>query len=162
MQYFSKFYDRGEDWYLAYFPLNLRGRLERARRGVRPAVGEASATYLFHPRAPERVHRFDPAMKLIVAVRDPVDRAHSHYQMEHRWGREPLSFEQALEREEAELGPELARIWPTPGTTRRTASTARMSPGAATPTRSSTGSNTSRGEQLLVVTSDDCSMIPPA
>ena len=52
VQYFSAFYDRGEDWYLAYFPLAVRGRLIRLRRGVRPAVGEASATYLFHPRAP--------------------------------------------------------------------------------------------------------------
>ncbi len=110
VQYFSKYYARGEPWYLAYFPLAARGRLTRMRTGVAPAVGEASATYLFDPRAPERVHRFDPAMKLIVALRDPVDRAYSHYQMEHRWGREPLPFEEALEREEAELAAELERV----------------------------------------------------
>src|SRR5439155_886552 len=45
----------------------------------------------------------------------PVDRAYSHYQMEHRWGRETLPFEQALEREAAELGPELERILADPG-----------------------------------------------
>jgi hypothetical protein len=115
VQYFSKFYDQGEDWYLAYFPLAARGRLAQLRSGARPAVGEASATYLFHPRAAERVHSFDPAMRLIVALRDPVDRAHSHYQMEYRWGRETLPFEQALEREQAVLGPELERILADPG-----------------------------------------------
>jgi Sulfotransferase domain len=115
VQYFSKFYERGESWYLAYFPLAARGRLARIRNGVPPAVGEASATYLFHPRAAERVYAFDPAMKLIVTLRDPVDRAYSHYQMEHRWGREPLPFEQALEREAAELRPELERILADPG-----------------------------------------------
>ena len=109
VQYFSKFYDRGEDWYLAYFPLELRGSATRLRSGVRPAVGEASATYLFHPRAPERVHAFDSAMRLVVVLRDPVDRAYSHYQMEHRWGREVLPFEGALERE-TELLPELERM----------------------------------------------------
>jgi len=109
VQYFSKFYDRGEDWYLSYFPLELRGRAARLRAGVRPAVGEASATYLFHPRAPDRVQRFDAGMKLIAVLRDPVDRAYSHYQMEHRWGRERLSFEDALDREAA-LTPELERM----------------------------------------------------
>jgi len=114
VQYFSKFYDQGEDWYLAYFPLELRGGAARLRAGTRPAVGEASATYLFHPRAPERVHNFDPRMRLIAVLRDPVDRAYSHYQMEHRWGREQLSFEDALDREEA-LAPELERMVAEPG-----------------------------------------------
>lgn len=109
VQYFSKFYAQGEDWYLAHFPLELRGEAKRLRAGVKPAVGEASATYLFHPRAPERVHAFDPAMRLIAVLRDPVERAYSHYQMEHRWGREPLPFEDALAREIA-LEPELARM----------------------------------------------------
>src|SRR5262249_16684643 len=59
---------------------------------------------------PERVRRFDPAMKLIVSIRDPVDRAYSHYQMEHRWGREALPFEEALQREEAELGSALEGV----------------------------------------------------
>ena len=110
VQYFNKYYARGEDWYLAYFPLAARGRLTRMRTGATPAVGEASATYLFDPRTPERVHRFDPTMKLIVALRDPVDRAYSHYQMEHRWGREALPFEEALDREAAELDAELERV----------------------------------------------------
>jgi hypothetical protein len=110
VQYFSKYYARGEDWYLSYFPLAARARLARLRTGATPAVGEASATYLFDPRTPERVRRFDPAMKLIVALRDPVDRAYSHYQMEHRWGRETLTFEEALDREDAELGEELERV----------------------------------------------------
>jgi len=114
VQYFSKFYAEGEDWYLAYFPLELRGGAKRLRAGVRPAVGEASATYLFHPRAPERVHAFDPALRLIAVLRDPVDRAYSHYHMEHRWGREVLPFEQALEREVA-LRPELERMIAEPG-----------------------------------------------
>src|SRR5262249_56243321 len=86
------------------------GGRARVGGGVGAGVGEASGAYLFDPRAPGRVQGFDPAMKLIVALRDPVDRAYSHYQMEHRWGREPLPFEEALEREEAELGRELERV----------------------------------------------------
>ncbi len=108
VEYFSRHYARGEAWYLAHFPFGRR----RTR-----AVGEASATTLFHPLAHRWVHAFNPAMKLIVVVRDPVDRAYSHYQMEFRWGRETLPFEEALEREERELGAELERIAADPLTT---------------------------------------------
>jgi hypothetical protein len=103
VRYFNRFYANGEAWYLAHFPLALRGAAVRRRIGVRPAVGESSAVYLFDPRVPARVHAFDPAMRLVVLLRDPVERAYSHYQMEVRWGRETLPFDEALDREEAEL-----------------------------------------------------------
>ena len=48
-----------------------------AALGVSPAVGEATAACLFDPRSPERVHAFDPEMKLIALLRDPIERAYS-------------------------------------------------------------------------------------
>jgi hypothetical protein len=48
-------------WYLSHFPLRSRALRVRRRLGVRPAVGEATPEYLFHPRGPERVHAFDRA-----------------------------------------------------------------------------------------------------
>lgn len=103
VRYFNRFYANGESWYLAHFPLAARTAAVRRRVGVAPAVGEASAVYLFDPRVPERVQAFDDRMRLIAILRDPVERAYSHYQMEVRWEREPLSLDEALEREEAEL-----------------------------------------------------------
>jgi hypothetical protein len=103
VRYFNRFYANGESWYLAHFPLATRAAAVRRAVGVPPAVGEASAVYLFDPRVPERVHAFDAGMRLIAILRDPVERAYSHYQMEVRWEREPLSLDEALEREEAEL-----------------------------------------------------------
>ena len=38
------------------------------------------------PRSPERVHAFDPGMRLIALLRDPIGLAYSHFQMELRWG----------------------------------------------------------------------------
>jgi hypothetical protein len=103
VRYFNRFYERGEAWYLAHFPLAAHAAAVKRRIGTAPAVGEASAVYLFDPRVPERVHAFDPQIRLIAVLRDPVERAYSHYQMEVRWGRETLPLEAALEREEAEL-----------------------------------------------------------
>jgi hypothetical protein len=51
-----------------------------------------------------------PKVKLIVLLRDPVERAYSHYQMEKRKGRELLSFEEAIEQEESRLMQEYSKV----------------------------------------------------
>lgn len=115
VQYFHRYYEKGECWYRARFPLVTARALERRRTGVTPVVGETTPDYLFDPRAPARVHAFDPRMKLIAILRDPVERAHSHWRLERRRGTEPLSFEDALDREESELVGELECLVATSG-----------------------------------------------
>lgn len=110
IHYFEKFYARGDAWYLAQFPWRTRAAAERRRLGVPPAVGEATPEYLFIPRVPERVHRFDPDLRFVVLLRDPVDRAYSHYQMHVRRRGETRSFEEALELERLELPGILERM----------------------------------------------------
>jgi hypothetical protein len=110
VQYFNKEYRRGERWYLSHFPLGVRAVARRRRTHTDAQVGEATAAYLFDPRAPLRVREFDPEMKLVAVLRDPVARAYSHYQMELRWSRETLPFEDALRREEVQLPRDLQEI----------------------------------------------------
>jgi hypothetical protein len=97
--FFDLHWWRGERWYRGHFP-----------RGARAPVGEASPSYLFHPEAPQRVRSLVPDARLIAILRDPVDRAFSHYQHEVALGREPLSFEDALDREEARTRGEVERM----------------------------------------------------
>ena len=115
VKYFHRYYEKGACWYRARFPLVTARNVERRRTGVTPVVGETTPDYLFDPRAPARVHAFDPRMKLIAILRDPVERAHSHRRVERRRGTEPLSFEDALDREESELVGELERLLATSG-----------------------------------------------
>ena len=109
VHYFSLTYPLGERWYLSHFPLRTHAAATRLKHGARLAVGEATPAYLFDPRSPLRVHAFDPRMKLIVVLRDPVERAYSHFQMERETRDETRSFEDALAWEETELTPELDR-----------------------------------------------------
>lgn len=99
VSFFDRHYHRGEAWYRGNFPL-LR----------RQHIGEASPSYLFHPLAPQRVAALLPDVRLIALLRDPVDRALSHYHHEVALGREPLSFEEALEREEERTRGEVDRM----------------------------------------------------
>jgi hypothetical protein len=107
------FFDRrygAERSYRASFPAKPRQWLVAQRRGRRPLVGEASPSYILHPLAPRRVARMVPSVRLIALLRDPVERAYSHYQHEVRLGREPLSFEEALDREDERLRGEVERM----------------------------------------------------
>ena len=76
---------------------------------------DASPYYLFHPHAPERAARLLPEVKLVALLRNPVDRAFSHYQHEVRGGRETLSFEAAVAAEPERLAGEEERLGGDPG-----------------------------------------------
>jgi hypothetical protein len=110
VSFFDRHYRRGEAWYRGNFPNKLYLRGIRARTGTEPIVGEASPSYLFHPAAPERVASLVPGARLIALVRNPVDRAYSHYQHEVALGRESLPFDEALEREDERMAGELDRM----------------------------------------------------
>ena len=99
VSFFDRHYARGERWYRAHMPVR--------RRGI---VGEASPGYLLHPLAPERVAHMLPTARLVVLLRNPVDRAFSHYQHEVALGREQLSFGEALAREDERMAGEVDRM----------------------------------------------------
>jgi Sulfotransferase domain len=105
VSFFDRHFRRGEAWYRGHFPLRAGGRL----------VGEASPGYLFHPLAPERVQGTVPAARMIVLLRDPVDRALSQYHHEVALGRESLTFEQAIDAEPERTTGEEQRMIREPG-----------------------------------------------
>jgi Sulfotransferase domain len=102
VSFFDRHWARGESWYRGNFPnrARTRGKL----------VGEASPSYVFHRLAPQRVQELVPDARLIVIVRNPVDRALSQYNHEVALGREPLRFEEALDAEEERLRGEEERM----------------------------------------------------
>ena len=90
VHFFDRNYAKGIYWYQSWFPLKNDERI----------TGEATPSYIFYPNVIKRIHKHLPDIKLIVLLRDPVDRAYSHYQMEKRKFRENLSFEEAIKHEQ--------------------------------------------------------------
>jgi hypothetical protein len=103
IRFFSQFFHLGEAWYRAHFPLMVRRTLAEAR-GRPYLCFEDSPDYLHTPEAPARAADVIPDAKIVVLLRDPVERAWSHHQHMTRLGLEPLSFEDALEAEEERIG----------------------------------------------------------
>jgi hypothetical protein len=105
-EYFTLFYGLGEEWYRAHFPTTARMKMRR-RSAV---VFEATPYYLFHPMAAARAAAVVPDARLVVLLRNPVDRAYSHWHHEVRGGREPLAFEDALDAEQERIGADHERL----------------------------------------------------
>jgi hypothetical protein len=86
IHFFDRRFELGVDWYRSRF----------AGWAGQPAIGEATPTYMYEPAAVERIATILPRARLVAMLRNPVDRAYSHYWMEHARGRDPRSFEDAV------------------------------------------------------------------
>jgi len=103
VSYFDMHFDKGQHWYRSHFAM-------RCPTASFPLAFEATPYYRFFPDVARRAAALNPRMKLIVLLRDPTERAYSHYQHMKRTGKEPLAFLAAIEAETQRLAGEPERI----------------------------------------------------
>ncbi len=109
VHYFDVAHHRGLEWYRSHFPLRTTLRAASRRHGAAVCF-ESSPYYLFHPAAPARIAATLPQVKVLVLVRDPVERAYSAHAHEVARGFEDLDFADALVVEPARLAGEEERL----------------------------------------------------
>jgi hypothetical protein len=90
-QFFTLHHDRGPAFYERFFP-HYAGE---------PVAGESTPSYLASPLVPARIASFAPAVRLIAILRDPAYVAFSAWWMMRSRGKEPRTFEQCIDQEEA-------------------------------------------------------------
>jgi len=90
LHYFDRHFDRGIEWYSGHFPPD--GEQDRYT-----AVGEVTPHYLYDARSVERIAAVPSIRKLILLLRDPVNRAWSHYWFRVRIENYEGTFEEFLE-----------------------------------------------------------------
>ena len=88
-------YKKGQAWYRAHFPFRTNGDTSK--------VFEASPLYIFNPLVPKRMLNLIPQVKIIAILRNPTERAISHYFHEQQRGYESLPIMEALQQEEQRL-----------------------------------------------------------
>ncbi|MGL6340114.1 MAG: sulfotransferase domain-containing protein [Waterburya sp.] len=74
LHFFTLNYEKGLDWYLSQFACPRENEL-----GQKLLIGEASPSYLSSEKAPALISKLLPDVKIIVSLRNPTDRAISHY-----------------------------------------------------------------------------------
>ena len=101
VHYFDGSYFRGERWYRSHFPLKYPRRVSVV----------ASPYMMFHPLAAERAgHDLPPSTRFLAVLREPAERAMSHYRLERSLGRESETFARALELEDSRLDGEREKL----------------------------------------------------
>ena len=93
IHFFDLNLNKGLRWYLRHFVTNNIARIK----------GEATPSYMYFEEVPRRIRRILPNVRLIFILRNPVDRAYSHYWHEVKLGYEHLSFEDAIRMEKKRL-----------------------------------------------------------
>jgi len=66
-------------------------------------IGEATPIYMYWNQSIERIHSYNPNMRLIVILRNPIERAFSHWNMERHRQRESRTFWDAIKEEKKEI-----------------------------------------------------------
>jgi hypothetical protein len=102
---------KGPVWYCSHFSFAPGRRIPAGR----PLVGDSTPAYLFYPLGAAGVQQVAPHARLIVLLRNSVDRAYSHYHHMRRRGREPLPFEEVLAQEPERLAADRERLLEDPG-----------------------------------------------
>jgi hypothetical protein len=105
IHFFDSNYDKGYEWYKSHFSAT-----NEIKKKTDVVSGEATPYYIFHPHSPARVKKTLPRVKLIVMLRDPVERAFSHYKHHVKYNVEPLSFVEAIKMESERLNGELDKM----------------------------------------------------
>ena len=90
VHFFDRHYELGLAWYRQHFSAGVG----------RDAIGEATQTYMYDGDALHRLAATLPGVQLIAVLRNPVDRAYSHYWFNRARDLEALSFEAAVEQED--------------------------------------------------------------
>ena len=92
------FFDK--DRFFATEPVNYR-KLHSAFKddALHRLAGDFTPIYLYWPAAAQRIYDYNPAMKLIFILRDPVERAYSQWVMESEKGKERKTFADAVRNE---------------------------------------------------------------
>ena len=98
-RFFDKYYLKGINWYKVQFPTKFQKFVDEKILKKKFVTGESTVRYLDHPFAPQRIKKITPDAKFIILLRNPTDRAFSHYTMMEHKRKDNLSFEEAISKE---------------------------------------------------------------
>ena len=96
LHFFEYMISNNIQWYKSHFPILFSKSKNQKNSFI---TGEYTSTYIYHPDVPKRIFNLLPKIKLIVILRNPIDKAYSTYQQQFRFGEYTTSFEDTVNAE---------------------------------------------------------------
>ncbi len=93
----------GLNYYKSFFPTKLHKFICKFIYNRKVSSFEASTSYFDDELTPKRVFSIMPYVKIILLLRNPIDRAYSHYNMLKRFNQISISFERTIKQEKREF-----------------------------------------------------------
>ena len=109
-RYFDKYYYRGLNWYKTHYPSSVKKWFSTKIKKKPFVVIDATPRYLDHPHTPNRIKETISSPKFIVLLRNPIDRAYSHWNMRSGKKKESLSFDESIKTETQRIGNEFEKM----------------------------------------------------
>jgi hypothetical protein len=110
IRFYDKYFHKGQDWYKTYFPSKTEETFNQLFHKNSIQTVDATERYLEHPLAAIRIKKITPNAKFIILLRNPIDRAFSHYMMNVDRNMESLSFEESLLKEHSRIDNKLEKM----------------------------------------------------
>lgn len=110
IRFFNQNFGIGLNWYKLFFPTSFSKYKLNNKFRKDFMAGDGSGTYVHHPLSPIRIKNSIPDVKIIILLRNPIERAYSQYYHNSKQGIESLSFEKAIENESKRIEGEWERM----------------------------------------------------
>lgn len=86
IHYFDMHYARGHEWYAQHFSAAIPGQ----------KLFDPTPSYIWSPKAPDRIHKYNPDARIMFTLRNPIERAFSHFWHLKKQGATTLTFDKVL------------------------------------------------------------------
>jgi len=110
VQFFDSNFHKGFLWYRSFFHTKIYKYFMKILFSRTIITGEASPYYVLHPKVAQRVYKKLPNIKIIILLRNPIDRAFSQYFHSVNKGKENLTFVEAIKLEEKRIKDEYEKL----------------------------------------------------
>ena len=99
LHFFEHMISSSTNWYRSHFPTKLSKKFLELRTKSPVISGEFTSTYMYHPYVPKRIFDLIPNIKLIVILRNPVDKVYSAFSQQFQFQEFTSNFEEYIESE---------------------------------------------------------------
>ena len=108
--YFDSNFEKDLIWYKSFFPTKIYKYFMKNFCHRDFVTGEGTPNYILHPHVAKRVYSKLPNIKIIILLRNPIERAYSQYFHTLKSGREKFTFEEAIKKEDERIRDEYNKI----------------------------------------------------
>lgn len=99
LHFFEYMISKKIGWYRSHFPTKIFKKIKELKSGKKCITGEFTSTYMYHEHVPQRIINTIPKTKILVILRNPIDKIYSTYCQQFSFNEYLSNFEETIQSE---------------------------------------------------------------